>query len=80
MRWGQGVALNNISDTTFNEGDSSEHGGHKVILDYHGDNNVIAGYQTNGNTSNPRYLLQIYGYMAIIVIFGGNKLTMEIKL
>ena len=34
MRWGQGVALNNISDTTFNEGDSSEHGGHKVILDY----------------------------------------------
>ena len=47
------VLINNINDTTFNTGDGSEHGGHKVILDYHGDNNVIAGYQTNGNTSTP---------------------------
>jgi len=55
MRWGQGVGLTNINDTDFDTGDSSEHGGHKAILDYHGDNNVIAGYQTNGNTSNPGY-------------------------
>ena len=53
MRWGQGVALNNINDTTFNTGDGTEHGGHKAVLDYHGDNNVIAGYQTNGNTNTP---------------------------
>ena len=67
MRWGQGVALNNINDTTFNTGDGSEHGGHKVILDYHGDNNVIAGYQTNGNTSNPGY------HTANIWIYGNNQ-------
>jgi len=53
MRWGQGVGLNNINDTSFSQGDGSEHGGHKVILDYHGDNNVIVGYQTNGNTNTP---------------------------
>ena len=67
MRWGQGVALNNINDTTFNTGDGSEHGGHKVILDYHGDNNVIAGYQTNGNTNTPG------SHTANIWIYGNNQ-------
>jgi|TARA_A100001011_G_scaffold35127_1_gene33467 hypothetical protein len=55
MRWGQGVGLNNINDTNFDTWDGEEHGGHKAVLDYHGDNNVIAGYQTNGNTNTPGY-------------------------
>jgi hypothetical protein len=67
MRWGQGVGLNNINDTTFDTGDSAEHGGHKVILDYHGDNNVIAGYQTNGNTNTPG------SHTANIWIYGNNQ-------
>ena len=53
LRWGQGVALQNKNDTTFNTGDGSEYGGHKAILDYHGDNNKIVGFQTNGNTNGP---------------------------
>jgi len=53
LRWGQGVALANKSDTTFGTGDGGEYGGHKIIADFHGDNNKIVGYQTNGNTASP---------------------------
>lgn len=53
LRWGQGVALSNKNDTTFGTDDGAEYGGHKIIADFHGDNNKIVGYQTNGNTSTP---------------------------
>jgi len=53
LRWGQGVALANKNDTTFGTDDGGEYGGHKIIADFHGDNNKIVGYQTNGNTASP---------------------------
>ena len=53
LRWGQGVALSNKNDTTFGTDDGAEYGGHKTIVDFHGDNNKVVGYQTNGNTSTP---------------------------
>jgi len=52
LRWGQGRALTDINDTTFNEPDNSEWGGHTLISDFHGDNNKIVGFQTNGNTGS----------------------------
>ena len=58
LRWGQGVALSNKNDTTFGTDDGAEHGGHKTIVDFHGDNNKIVGYQTNGNTSTQVHRLK----------------------
>ena len=51
IRWGQGAALTNSSDTTFSY-DGQESGGHYARIDIHGNNNSISGFQQNGGGSN----------------------------
>jgi hypothetical protein len=50
VRWGQGVALSSSTDTTFSF-DGTEGGGHYARLDIHGDNNKLAGTQTNAGST-----------------------------
>ena len=47
IRWGQGVSLNNKTSTTWLY-DSDEGGGHYAMIDVHGANNTLVGYQQNG--------------------------------
>ena len=51
IRWGQGAALNNSSDTTF-ESDGDDRGGQYAMIDIHGNRNSIAGYQMNAGTGS----------------------------
>jgi hypothetical protein len=58
IRWGQGAALNNAADTTFSN-DGSEGGGHYARHDIHGDNNSIAGFQTNQGSTSGHYFASL---------------------
>ena len=49
IRWGQGAALTNSSDTTF-ESDSDDSGGQYAMIDIHGSRNSIVGYQMNSGS------------------------------
>lgn len=65
VRWGQGVSLDDSSDTTFNTTDSTEAGGHYARIDIHGNNNNVIGYQKN-NTN-------VYGHVFNSLIWSDNN-------
>lgn len=51
IRWGQGVAWDNATSSTYSY-DGEEGGGHYARIDIHGDYNHLQGHQTNqGSTS-----------------------------
>jgi hypothetical protein len=58
IRWGQGTALSSSTDTTFNY-DGTEGGGHYARMDIHGDDNSIAGSQTNAGSTTGHYYAQL---------------------
>ena len=64
VRWGQGVQLSNSTDTTFSS-DGTEGGGHYARIDIHGDNNKLAGYQTNQGSTT--------GHIFTSLIFSNNN-------
>lgn len=60
IRWGQGVAWDNATSSTYSY-DGTEGGGHYARLDIHGDNNHMQGHQTNqGSTSGHTFTSIIY--------------------
>ena len=64
VRWGQGLQLSNSTDTTFSS-DGTEGGGHYARIDIHGDNNKLAGYQTNQGSTT--------GHIFTSLIYSNNK-------
>ena len=60
IRWGQGAALNNSSDTTF-ESDGDDRGGQYTMIDIHGNRNSIAGYQMNAGIGSHTADIYIWG-------------------
>jgi len=60
IRWGQGAALNNSSDTTF-QADSDDSGGQYTMIDIHGNRNSITGYQMNAGSGAHTADIYIWG-------------------
>ena len=60
IRWGQGAALTNSSDTTF-ESDSDDSGGQYAMIDIHGSRNSIVGYQMNSGSGAHTADIYIWG-------------------
>ena len=60
IRWGQGAALNNSSDTTFSA-DGDDTGGQYALIDIHGNRNSIAGYQMNAGDGAHTSDIYIWG-------------------
>ena len=60
IRWGQGAALNNSSDTTFSA-DTDDSGGQYALIDIHGNRNSLAGYQMNAGDGAHTSDIYIWG-------------------
>ena len=60
VRWGQGAALNNSSDTTFSA-DTDDSGGQYALIDIHGNRNSLAGYQMNAGDGAHTSDIYIWG-------------------
>ena len=60
IRWGQGVAWDSATSTTYSD-DGTEGGGHYARLDIHGNYNHLQGHQTNqGSTSGHTFTSLIF--------------------
>jgi len=75
IRWGQGAHLSSVTDTTFSHSTANK-GGHKAIIDLHGDSNKVVGYQTNGwgtATSDDGHTADIWLYSSDNTIWSQQK-------
>lgn len=61
IRWGQGVKLDNATDETF-YWDGADQGGKTLLLDVHGDDNTVVGWQASGTGNGGSHTANLYLY------------------